>query len=236
MRRVNSLIADRDCNPTRLAPYQPSALTRYGHPAEVQMLPIAFKRPLSIREIAEHWASELPNTTVVEVQNLLVMAIVENKLSLRIDQDVIGTLKEQAKIATSSDENLSIAITALEKLKITRDGFFRWIDAEGYQRPTFWDSAKADEQELPPAPQNQRVPKKAPERERVKRSMRADVEARKVTIEELLQDKIAWAAKYETGSTTARDAANELAAELKQEKEAGRSQSPDQERPTNDRD
>jgi hypothetical protein len=181
------------------------------------MLPVAFKRPFSIHEIVENWASELPNTSVLELQNLLLLAIVKREIKTVVSPSDMEILKEQAEVAMSLGENSpsSMGVIALELHKVTRDEFFRWIDEQGYQRPTFWDSGKTTEQELPLAPQNHRAPRKAPERERVKKLMRADIEAGNVTIEELLRDKIAWAAKYNTRPTTARDAAKELVAELK---------------------
>ena len=66
--------------------------------------------------------------------------------------------------------------------------------------------------------------------------MENDINAGKTTIEELLRNKEAHAVEYKTGPTTARDAARELAERLKAEELVSRSQSPDQERPTNNSD
>jgi hypothetical protein len=174
------------------------------------MRPIASKRPLSIDQIAEQWGNELPDTSKTELQDLLMSAVFFKELATAESPE---RLLEEMNLP--APEQPLPAFMRAAMTQVTRDEFFRWIDEKGYQRPTFWDSAKSLEKELPRATQNHRLPRPARERARVKGLMRADIEAGKVTIEELCRDKIAWAAKYNTGPTTARDAARKLAAELK---------------------
>jgi hypothetical protein len=113
---------------------------------------------------------------------------------------------------TSKEEDvITDMIDCILSIEVTRDEFLRWVEDQGYPRPTFWDPVIATNDNRTAL----KVPRPARERDRVKELMRADVAAGKFAIRELRVDKEAWAKMYSTTPSTARDAALELEKELK---------------------
>ena len=193
-------------------------------------MPISITYPLSLRDIAKHWAQDLRATrsrdTPEELLSVLAQAVMLTS-ELKVvasDAGISETIRRDWMRAFSAAEAECAGMTmvlTIPSLRVSREEFMRWVEKRGYQRPTFWDV-----QQAPPTVQAttaafsvrkvKPVERIASERNRVKGLMKADLDAGKVTIEDLKRNKIAWAAKYSTGATTARDAALELEAELEQ--------------------
>ena len=143
-----------------------------------------------------------------------------NQIANRWSHELQGTPQEK-----SPEDLLAEMTAAISKAvagaveKISRDEFLRLADKLGYPRPKFWDSEPAAVgTRTAPAAAKDRLLREAPTRERVKSEMRAAIETNKYTIDALVRNKESWVKEFGCGSTTAYEAARELAAELNQKK------------------